>query len=60
MLESGGYQLHADITGYKNPAELFRTLRPDIVLLTADELIAIELKQNLTNLETIRKNDTVT
>ena len=43
MLESDGYQLYADITGYRNPAELFRTLRPDIVLLIADELIAIEL-----------------
>ena len=43
MLERRGYTIFADILGYKNPSELFRNLRPDIVLLKRDSLVSIEL-----------------
>ena len=43
MLERCGYTIYADILGYKNPSELFRNLRPDIVLLKRDSLVSIEL-----------------
>ena len=35
--------VYANILGYKNPSELFRNLRPDIVLLKRDSLVSIEL-----------------
>ena len=43
MLERCGYTIYADILGNKNPSELFRNLRPDIVLLKQDSLVSIEL-----------------
>ena len=43
MLERCGYTIYADILGYKNPSELFRNLRPDIVLLKRHSLVSIEL-----------------
>ena len=41
--ERCGYTIYADILGYKNPSELFRNLRPDIVLLKRDSLVSTEL-----------------
>ena len=43
LLDRCGYTIYADILGYKNPSELFRNLRPDIVLLKRDSLVSIEL-----------------
>ena len=43
LLENTGYKLYADLENFVNPAELFRSLRPDIALLKKDHLIAIEL-----------------
>ena len=43
QLQANGYRLYSDLEGFKNPAELFRSLRPDIVLLKESDLIAIEL-----------------
>ena len=41
MLERCGYTIYADILGDKNLSELFRNLRPDIVLLKRDSLVSI-------------------
>ena len=38
-----GFELFADITGFKNPEVLFNGPRPDIVLKIGNELYAIEL-----------------
>ena len=38
-----GFDLFVDINGFANPAELFYNLRPDIVLLSPNEAITIEL-----------------
>ena len=43
MLGSCGYTIYSDLLGFKNPAELFKNLRPDIVLLKDDNLTTIEL-----------------
>ena len=38
-----GFDLFVDINGFANPTELFYNLRPDIVLLSPNEAITIEL-----------------
>ena len=43
MLERCSYTIYVDILGYKDPSELFRNLRPNIVLLKCDSLVSIEL-----------------
>ena len=43
MLGRCGYTIYADILGCKNPTELIRNLRPDIILLKRESLVSIEL-----------------
>ena len=43
MLGRCGYTIYADILGYKNPTELIRNLRPDVILLKRESLVSIEL-----------------
>ena len=38
-----GYSIYADIEGYANPASLFRSVRPDVVIVKSDRYFIIEL-----------------
>ena len=42
-LENLGFELFADLDGFKNPAELFNSSRPDIAMKIGNELYVIEL-----------------
>ena len=43
LLENMGFELFADLDGFRNPAEFFNGPRPDILLKIGNELTAIEL-----------------
>lgn len=43
QLSDKGFEIYADLPGFKNPNELFNRLRPDIVLKKGSEFFAIEL-----------------
>ena len=43
QLVSRGYEVFVDLEGYQNPSELFRNVRPDLVLKRNGKLISIEL-----------------
>ena len=42
-MSAKGFEIFADLPGFKNPNELFHRLRPDIALRKGNELFAIEL-----------------
>ena len=43
QLQQYGYKIFIDLDGYSSPSSLFKSCRPDVVLLKDDEITVIEL-----------------
>jgi hypothetical protein len=59
QLVEKGYEVYADLVGYKQTSELFKNLRPDIAVKKGDDVTSIELtccfETNLTKSNTYKR-----